>query len=92
MSSSALASASPSFHVRLTTLLLVVVVAGMSQGLLLPLLSIMLEDSGVSSDMNGINSAAMYIGIFCTMFFVEKPSCVLGTKSYFSRHFIRYTC
>ncbi|MGO4695925.1 MFS transporter [Paenibacillus sp. FSL A5-0031] len=80
MSSSALASASPSFHVRLTTLLLVVVVAGMSQGLLLPLLSIMLEDSGVSSDMNGINSAAMYIGIFCTMFFVEKPVMRFGYK------------
>nr|MBC9198349.1 MFS transporter [Paenibacillus sp. PL91] len=52
----------------------------MSQGLLLPLLSIMLEDSGISTDMNGINSAAMYIGIFCTMFFVEKPVMRFGYK------------
>lgn len=73
MSSSIAASESSSFRYRLTILLLAVVVAGMSQGLLLPLLSIMLERSGVSSDMNGLNSAAMYIGIFCTMFFIERP-------------------
>ncbi|RJX37821.1 MFS transporter [Paenibacillus pinisoli] len=52
----------------------------MSQGMLLPLLSIMLEDAGVSSDLNGINSAAMYIGIFCTMFFIEKPVLRFGYK------------
>ncbi len=80
MSSRVIAPATLSFRYRLITLLLVVVVAGMSQGLLLPLLSIMLEDSGVSSDMNGINSAAMYIGIFCTMFFVEKPVMRFGYK------------
>ncbi|RIX53714.1 MFS transporter [Paenibacillus nanensis] len=80
MSSSSIASASLSTNYRLITLLLVVIVAGMSQGLLLPLLSILLEDAGVSSDMNGINSAAMYIGIFCTMFFVEKPVIRFGYK------------
>ncbi|UVI33522.1 MFS transporter [Paenibacillus spongiae] len=52
----------------------------MSQGLLLPLLSIMLEDAGVSPDMNGMNSAAMYIGIFCTMFFIERPVVRFGYK------------
>ncbi|WP_223285056.1 MFS transporter [Paenibacillus sp. PL91] len=80
MSSSVISKESVSFRFRLITLLLVVVVAGMSQGLLLPLLSIMLEDSGISTDMNGINSAAMYIGIFCTMFFVEKPVMRFGYK------------
>lgn len=65
---------------RFLTLLLVVVVAGMSQGLLLPLLSILLERAGVSSDMNGLHSAALYIGIFCTMFFVEKPVRRFGYK------------
>ncbi|MGO4546831.1 MFS transporter [Paenibacillus sp. 2TAB23] len=82
MSPSVIASASlSSFRFRLITLLLVVVIAGMSQGLLLPLLSIMLEDSGISSDLNGINSAAMYIGIFCTMFFVERPVLRFGYKN-----------
>lgn len=80
MSSEVLVSTSLSFRYRLITLLLVIVVAGMSQGLLLPLLSIMLEDTGISSDMNGINSAALYIGSFCTMFFVEKPVRRFGYK------------
>ena len=73
MTSGITASDPSSFRYRLTVLLLAVVVGGMSQGLLLPLLSIMLEHSGVSSDTNGMNSAAMYIGVFCTMFFIEKP-------------------
>ncbi|MFF2887289.1 MFS transporter [Paenibacillus sp. NPDC057967] len=80
MSSASLSSAQHPSSYRLLTLLLVVVVAGMSQGMLLPLLSIMLEDAGVSSDLNGINSAAMYIGIFCTMFFIEKPVLRFGYK------------
>jgi MFS family permease len=80
LSSNVFASDSLSFRYRLITLLFVVVVAGMSQGLLLPLLSIMLEESGISPDMNGINSAAMYIGIFCTMFFVERPVMRYGYK------------
>lgn len=65
---------------RFIVLLLVVVVAGASQGLLLPLLSILLEHSGVSSDMNGLNSTALYIGVFCTMFFIEKPVGRFGYK------------
>ncbi|WP_281426344.1 MFS transporter [Paenibacillus agaridevorans] len=65
---------------RLGALLLVVVVAGMSQGLLLPLLSILLDRSGLSSELNGMNSAAMYIGIFFTMFVIEKPVVRFGYK------------
>ncbi|MFD1957228.1 MFS transporter [Paenibacillus thailandensis] len=74
------APAAPSFRFKLYLLLSVVLIAGMSQGLLLPLLSIMLENSGISSDMNGLNSAALYIGTFCTMFFVEKPVARFGYK------------
>ncbi|MFC4778422.1 MFS transporter [Paenibacillus sp. GCM10023252] len=58
---------------QFVVLFLVVMVAGLSQGLLLPLLSILLDQSGVSADRNGMNSAALYIGVFCTMFFIEKP-------------------
>ena len=65
---------------RFVSLLLVIVVAGMSQGLLLPLLSILLEHAGVSSDVNGINSAALYIGVFATMLFIEKPVLRFGFK------------
>ncbi|WP_166242947.1 MFS transporter [Paenibacillus turpanensis] len=55
------------------TLILVVIVAGASQGLLLPLLSIWLEQRGVSPQMNALNSAALYLGVFGTMFFIERP-------------------
>lgn len=48
--------------------------------MLLPLLSILLERSGISSELNGINSAAMYIGVFLTMFVIEKPVVRFGYK------------
>ncbi|MHA6484167.1 MFS transporter [Paenibacillus sp. strain BS8-2] len=69
-----------SSNYRLAALLLVVVIAGMSQGMLLPLLSILLERSGISPELNGFNSAAMYIGIFGTMFLIEKPVVRFGYK------------
>ncbi|USB33947.1 MFS transporter [Paenibacillus sp. YPG26] len=81
MLSSIFAPKSVSAKYRLVILLLVVIVSGASQGLLLPLLSILLERHGVSSDLNGMNAAALYIGIFCTMFFVEKPVMRFGYRS-----------
>ncbi len=69
---------SPSF--RFWMLIGVVIVAGLSQGLLLPLLTILLEQRGVAPDQNGLNAAALYIGIFATMFFVEKPVRRYGYK------------
>lgn len=61
-------------------LLMVVVIAGISQGLLLPLLAILLEKAGVSSDVNGLNAAALYIGTFLAMLIIEKPVQKLGYK------------
>lgn len=80
MSSSISVPKPVSSNYRLIILLLVVIVSGASQGLLLPLLSILLERHGVSSDLNGMNASALYIGIFCTMFFVEKPVVRFGYK------------
>lgn len=65
---------------QLTTLIMVIIVAGMSQGMLLPLLTILLDRSGVSPDANGVNAAALYIGIFGTMFVIEKPVRRYGYK------------
>ncbi len=39
------------------------IAAGLSQGMLLPVLSILLEQKGVSSSLNGLNAAALYIGV-----------------------------
>ncbi|WP_245590498.1 MFS transporter [Aneurinibacillus terranovensis] len=65
---------------RFFMVIMVVIVAGMSQGLLLPLLTILLEKSGIPSGMNGLNAAGLYVGTFIAMLFIEKPVRKLGYK------------
>ncbi|CAM3832199.1 MFS transporter [Alkalicoccus chagannorensis] len=50
-----------------------VLIAGFSQGMLLPVLAVLLESAGVPSSMNGVNAAALYIGIILVSPFIEKP-------------------
>ncbi|WP_213650649.1 MFS transporter [Paenibacillus sp. J23TS9] len=69
---------SSSFHYVI--LLTVIVAAGVSQGLLLPLLSIFLEQMGVSSSMNGLNAAALYVGSFAMTLVAERTLGALGFK------------
>ncbi|WP_416148901.1 MFS transporter [Salipaludibacillus sp. HK11] len=57
-----------------------VLIAGFSQGMLLPVLAVMLESSGVSSAANGLNAAALYIGIILISPFIEKPVRKYGYK------------
>ncbi|MGG3920603.1 MFS transporter, partial [Geobacillus thermodenitrificans] len=40
----------------------IVAISGLSQGMLLPLLAMLLDESGVSSTVNGAHAAALYIG------------------------------
>ncbi|MGZ9584197.1 MFS transporter [Paenibacillus marinisediminis] len=61
-------------------LITVVMFTGLSQGLLLPLLTIFLERMGVPSDVNGLNATALYIGTFGMMFFVERILMKIGFK------------
>jgi MFS family permease len=63
------------------TLLLVVSISGMSQGLTLPLLSVLLEKMGVSSLANGFNAGAMYIGILAISTLMEYPLRKLGYRT-----------
>lgn len=65
---------------RFYILILSVAVAGLSQGLTLPLLSIMIEKAGYSSILNGWNAAALYIGMFVASFCVERPLRRFGYK------------
>ncbi|MWV42310.1 MFS transporter [Paenibacillus sp. HJL G12] len=69
---------SSSFHYVI--LLIVIVAAGVSQGLLLPVLSIFLEKMGVSSAMNGLNAAALYVGSFAMTLVAERTLGALGFK------------
>ncbi|MBC8081546.1 MAG: MFS transporter [Gorillibacterium sp.] len=65
---------------RFRVLIMLTVLSGFCQGLMLPLLTVMLEKDGVSSSMNGLNAAAMYVGTFATMFFIEIPFRRFGYK------------
>ncbi|MCJ8012510.1 MFS transporter [Paenibacillus sp. KQZ6P-2] len=67
-----------SFHYVI--LLIVIVAVGVSQGLLLPVLSIFLEKMGVSSAMNGLNAAALYVGSFAMTLVAERTLGALGFK------------
>lgn len=63
------------------TLVGIVCIAGMNQGLTLPLLAILLEEQGVSSIANGMNAAAMYVGIILISPWLEVPLRRLGYRS-----------
>ncbi|MEN0642782.1 MFS transporter [Alkalicoccobacillus gibsonii] len=65
---------------RFSMLIVMVAIAGFAQGMLLPLLSILLEEAGVSSSLNGLNATALYIGVLLASPFIEKPVRTFGYK------------
>lgn len=62
-------------------LILVVSIAGLSQGLSIPLLAVLLEQQGVSTVMNGLNAAALYIGMVLISPWLEIPLRRIGYRS-----------
>lgn len=50
----------------------VIIIAGLSQGLLLPVLSIFMEQRGASSSVNGLHAAALYVGSFAMSLVAER--------------------
>lgn len=69
-----------SVRYRFNVLIAVVFVSGFAQGMLLPLLAILLEEAGVSSSLNGLSASAFYIGILVISPFIEKPLHNFGYK------------
>ncbi|KMK74433.1 MFS transporter [Alkalihalobacillus pseudalcaliphilus] len=61
-------------------LVIMVFIAGFVQGMLLPLLAILLEQAGYSSAMNGVNAVALYIGVLIASPFIENPVRKYGYK------------
>lgn len=61
-------------------LITVIVMAGLSQGFLLPVLAIFLDQMGVSPSVNGLNAAALYIGSFAMTLVAEKVLGIIGFK------------
>ncbi len=58
---------------RFWILVSIVAISGLSQGMLLPLISILLEKNGVSSSVNGIHATSLYIGVLLISPLMEKP-------------------
>lgn len=65
---------------RFRILISLVTISGFSQGMLLPLLAIILEQSHVSSAINGLHATGLYIGVLIASPFMEKPLKKLGYK------------
>lgn len=71
----------PSTRYTFWVLILVVGIAGVSQGLSIPLLAVMLENQGVSAMANGLNAAALYIGIVLVNPWLEIPLRRIGYRT-----------
>ncbi len=67
-------------EVILLVLIIITFLSGLCQGLLLPLLSILLEADGVSAEFNGVNASALYLGILAATPFMERALYRFGFK------------
>jgi MFS family permease len=67
-------------YIRFWILISIVAISGLSQGLLLPLISIIFEKNGFSSSLNGFHATALYIGVLLISPFMEKPLRKYGYK------------
>ncbi|GAE26354.1 major facilitator family transporter [Halalkalibacter wakoensis JCM 9140] len=65
---------------RFWVLVSIVAISGFSQGMLLPLISVIFEQDGVSATLNGLNATALYIGILIVSPFMEPPLRKFGYK------------
>ncbi|WP_419150294.1 hypothetical protein [Lysinibacillus xylanilyticus] len=66
---------------RFAILVLIVSISGFSQGMLLPLISIIFERDGVSSALHGLNATGLYIGTLLISPFFEQPLRKWGYKT-----------
>jgi len=67
-------------RLRFWILVSIVGISGFSQGMLLPLIAVIFENTGLSSDLNGLNATALYIGILLVSPFMEYPLKRFGYK------------
>ncbi|MRG87453.1 MFS transporter [Salinibacillus xinjiangensis] len=69
-----------STRARFYILVSLVAISGFSQGMLLPLIAVILEQSGISSSINGMHATGLYIGVLIAAPFMEKPLQKIGYK------------
>lgn len=61
-------------------LICMVGISGFSQGMLLPIIAVIFENDGLSSSLNGLHAASLYIGILLISPFMEAPLRKFGYK------------
>ncbi|MBC1885809.1 MFS transporter [Listeria seeligeri] len=61
-------------------LTMVIAISGLSQGVLLPLIAIILEEKGVSAGINGFHATGIYLGVLLISPFIEAPLHKYGYK------------
>ncbi|MDF9780736.1 MFS family permease [Bacillus velezensis] len=61
-------------------LVLLVSISGFSQGMLLPVISVIFETNGESAAINGLHATGLYIGVLLASPFMEAPLRKLGFK------------
>lgn len=62
-----------SFRAHFVILSLIVCISGFSQGMLLPLISFILENREVHATLNGLHASGLYIGVLVSALFIEAP-------------------
>lgn len=77
---SAIDRTNSTFFTPFKILILVIIMSGLSQGMLLPLLSIMMEKQGVPASINGLHAAALYVGSFAMSIIAERILGITGFK------------
>lgn len=65
---------------RFWVLVVIVSISGFSQGMLLPLISAIFEQDGISGTLNGLNATGLYIGTLLVSPFMEAPLRKFGYK------------
>lgn len=65
---------------RFWILVAIVSISGFSQGMLLPLISVIFEQDGVSPMINGLSATGLYIGTLLISPFIEPPLRKFGYK------------
>ncbi|WP_144511800.1 MFS transporter [Bacillus sp. FJAT-22090] len=65
---------------RFWILVIIVSISGFSQGMLLPLISVIFEQDGVSPTINGLSATGLYVGTLIISPFIEPPLRRFGYK------------
>ena len=65
---------------RFIILVIIVSISGFSQGMLLPLISVIFEQDGISATINGLSATGLYIGTLLISPFMEPPLRKFGYK------------